>query len=68
MEWCCARCGLSARADDWALLLSMGWRERLDGEPRCAICVKKEAARRRPEGPRIASALTAVRGNRGEIR
>ena len=45
MEWCCAKCGLSATADDWTLLVAMGWRTTPDNEFRCAICARQEALR-----------------------
>ena len=45
MEWCCAKCGLTATADDWALLLSMGWRAVTASELRCVLCVKREPER-----------------------
>ena len=45
MEWCCAKCGLTATADDQALLLCMGWRVIAGGEMRCVLCVKREPDR-----------------------
>jgi hypothetical protein len=54
MEWCCAKCGLTATADDWALLLSMGWRMIAAGELRCVLCVKRESERARPAHPVVA--------------
>lgn len=50
MEWCCSKCGLAATADDWSLLLSMGWRVVAGGEMRCVICVRKEPERFRTGG------------------
>jgi len=41
MEWTCAKCGQTARAEDWTLLLSLGWRITPDNEFRCVICAKK---------------------------
>lgn len=45
MEWCCAKCGIGATADDWSLLMSMGWRVAATGEMRCTMCVRKEPQR-----------------------
>ena len=45
MEWCCAKCGLTATADDWALLVSMGWRAVSASDLRCVLCVKREPDR-----------------------
>jgi hypothetical protein len=45
MEWTCARCGQVARAADWTLLLSMGWRITPDDEFRCVVCAKRMLAR-----------------------
>lgn len=47
MEWCCSKCGLTATADDWSLLLSMGWRVVEGGEMTCVLCVRKEPERAR---------------------
>lgn len=47
MEWCCSKCGFAVTADDWSLLLSMGWRVVDGGETRCVICVRKESERLR---------------------
>jgi len=44
MQWTCAKCGQTASADDWPLLLSIGWRTTPDNEFRCSMCAKKEHA------------------------
>lgn len=65
MEWCCAKCGLTATADDWSLLLSMGWRVVANGEMRCVICVKKDPARLVAYGRELrAEAVTGLRSRR----
>jgi hypothetical protein len=63
MEWCCAKCGLAATADDWSLLLSMGWRIVAGGEMRCVLCVRKEPERFH-SGARVVP-LDAARERRG---
>jgi hypothetical protein len=45
MEWTCAKCGRTARAEDWTLLLSLGWRTTPDNEFRCATCALKPPER-----------------------
>jgi hypothetical protein len=45
MQWTCAKCGQTATANDWPLLVSMGWRTTPENEFRCSICAKKEPAR-----------------------
>jgi hypothetical protein len=48
MEWCCPKCGLTVTADDWSLLVAMGWRSIAADEVRCVLCVKREPERMRP--------------------
>lgn len=50
MEWTCAKCGQVAKAEDWTLLVSMGWRITPDDEFRCVLCAKRTAAREAPAG------------------
>ena len=51
MEWTCAKCGQVAKAEDWTLLLSMGWRITPDDEFRCVICAKRLMAREQAQPP-----------------
>jgi len=48
MEWTCARCGQVAKAADWTLLVSMGWRITPEDEFRCVVCAKRATARETP--------------------
>lgn len=52
MEWTCAKCGQVAKAEDWTLLLSMGWRITQDDEFRCVLCAKR-LMNREPAPPRL---------------
>jgi hypothetical protein len=59
LEWTCARCGQVARARDWSLVASIGWRRLAGDEVWCVVCVKKgptASADRRPPiaAPRVA--------------
>ncbi len=59
MEWTCAKCGQIAKAADWTLLLSMGWRITPADEFCCVVCAKRLLSRATPQG-----ALTARDGDR----
>lgn len=45
MEWTCAKCGQMAKAADWTLLLSMGWRITPADEFYCVVCAKRLLSR-----------------------
>jgi hypothetical protein len=43
MEWTCSRCGIAAKAADWRLLATIGWRKAHDSHaPVCVVCVKQQ--------------------------
>lgn len=68
MEWCCAKCGIAATADDWLLLLSMGWRMAAGGEMRCVICLRKEPERFRNRSRVLELDTARERRGRREMR
>lgn len=44
---------MSVTADDWSLLVSMGWRMVAGDEVRCVLCVKRERPERRRPPARV---------------
>jgi len=54
MEWTCAKCGQMAKAADWTLLLSMGWRITPADEFYCVVCAKRLLSRASFQGPSTA--------------
>lgn len=61
MEWTCARCGQVAKAADWTLLLSMGWRITPDDEFCCVVCAKRLVSRSAFPGPSARDDVAARR-------
>jgi len=49
MEWSCSRCGQTASASDWHLLLAIGWKLDESGNCICVMCHRDaDATLKRP--------------------